>query len=109
MPKPFKPNKPMIENFLKKMEDPEYAKKYHERRLKRMMEDPEFLDKIQGAEYIPSRKQFTFCVDNVDLFQTENEVKAMGHVTYGYSLQQKVHMRYLEIVNFKMTSKGITP
>jgi hypothetical protein len=92
--------------FAQKMNnDSEFAAEYEARKQakaeKRRSTSNFDYDKA-GGEYVPTKAQYDFCFNNMDLFVTNEEETAANMVMSGYSCNEKVHHDYIHIVNEKI-------
>ncbi len=99
----WKPNKTARREFAEKMQnDVEFKQNYEEKKLKKEEKKratSKFDYKTAGGNYIPTKEQLEFCLNNENLFQTMEERTARNEVIYGYSVREKIHHDNIHIVN----------
>ena len=59
-----------------------------------------------GGNYVPTKAQHDFCIENMDLFVTEEEKNACNDVMFGYSTNEKIRHDNIHIVNEKIRAKN---
>ena len=103
----WKPSKAQKREFAEKMQNPEFAQAYNQRKedkAKKRREGSKFDYNSAGGMYIPTREQHDFCFANMHLFVTNEEIEAMNMVMSCYSINEKCHHDYIHIVNEKRRS-----
>ena len=100
----WKPSASQKREFAQNMQNEEFKTNYYARKevkkIKRI-NTSEFDYTTAGGNYVPTREQHNFCLDNFDLFETQTEINAMNIVLIGYATNEKVHHDYIHIVNEK--------
>lgn len=100
----WKPSKSQRREFAIKMQDPDekaaYEAKKEEKAQKRRATSSFDYNKA-GGNYVPTEEQFNFCLSNMHLFITPEEINAANWVMSGYTCNEKVHHDYIHIVNEK--------
>ena len=103
----WKPNATQRKAFAQKMLDPVEQQAYTDRKEKRDRRSREYRQLAQerhGETFIPTIRQYHFCFDSPDLFNTAEEQEAMCEVLYGYTCKEEIAQCHLDIVNEMMYS-----
>lgn len=101
----WKPNASQRKAFAEKMQDPEEARAYEARKEEKAAKrraGSKFNYQTAGGNYVPTKAQHDFAMENSHLAVTMEEQTAFNDVIYGYSCQEKVHHDYIHIVNEKI-------
>jgi hypothetical protein len=101
----WRPNASQKRAFAEKMQNPDEAKAYGERKAAKEAErrsGSAFDYNTAGGYYVPTQAQFDFCLANMDLFVTPEEISAANQIMSGYSANEKVHHDLIHIVNEKI-------
>jgi hypothetical protein len=101
----WKPSASQRKEFALKMQDPEEAAAYSQRkeaRAEKRRSTSKYDYLTAGGSYIPTLQQHNFVFDNMHLFQTVEETEAANQILYGYSCQEKISHDHIHIVNEKM-------
>lgn len=101
----WRPSKKAKREFAEKMQNPEYAIAYYERkrqREERRRAESRFDYRTAGGSYVPTKAQVHFCRSNSHLFTTPEEIEAMNAVLVAYYNSEKVEHDMIHIVNEKI-------
>ena len=102
--KKWQPSKAQKREFAQKMQDPEFAQAYTQRKedkANKRRDGSNFDYNSAGGMYVPTKEQHDFCFRNIHLFETPEEQTAMNIVMSSYSINEKCHHDYIHIVNEK--------
>jgi len=98
----WKPNASQRKAFAAKMQDPDEAQAYEQRKINkadRRRAGSKFDYKSAGGSYIPTLDQYNFCSNGFGIGLTPEQYIAFNDVMYGYVCQEKVHHDQIHIVN----------
>jgi len=99
----WRPSKTQAREFAKKMkEDEEFANAYYERKIAKQEKNrtsSKFDYDSAGGYYVPTESQYDFCMKNMHLFKTDDELSAMNKVICSYMNNMKTHHDDIHIVN----------
>lgn len=102
----WKPSKTARREFAERMQnDKEFADNYYarkEKKLKKNRATSKFNYNTAGGNYIPTKSQYEFCMNNTNLFKTSEEKKAINIVIFGYTNHEKVHHDFIHVINEKI-------
>jgi hypothetical protein len=98
----WRPSKTARREFAQKMNnDPEFANEYNARKQakeEKKRSTSAFDYQKAGGEYVPTKAQHDFCLENMGQF-VPSEIEAANQILYGYSCNEKVHHDYIHIIN----------
>ena len=100
----WKPSKSQRREFAIRMQNPEEQAAYEARKKERANKrraTSSFDYNTAGGEYIPTKEQFNFVYEHMELFTTPEELNAANIVLSGYTSNEKVHHDYIHIINEK--------
>lgn len=100
----WKPNKSQREAFKTRMADPKEKEAYElakEQKMANKRSKSKFDYKTAGGFYVPTKEQYEFVMQNMDLFKTDEEITAANIVVGGFSCNEKVNHDFIHIVNEK--------
>jgi hypothetical protein len=100
----WKPSALQKREFANNMKNEEFVNEYYAKReakVDKRRSTSQFDYNAAGGNYVPTREQYIFCVDNINQFETREEIDAMNFVMSGYVMNEKVHHDYIHIVNEK--------
>lgn len=100
----WKPSKAQKKEFAENMQNPDFAQAYHKRKedkAKKRREASNFDYATAGGQYVPTKAQHDFCLNNNHLFADGVEQDAANEVMYGYTCQEKINHDFIHIVNEK--------
>ncbi len=101
--KTWKPSKQQAREFAQKMQDPEFAKEYYERKAKRAEKrraNSNYDYSSAGGYYIPTEIQYLTAMQLLQKNDIDDITKeACNKVIYGYTTKEKIHHDYIHIIN----------
>jgi len=110
MPYKWKPSASQKKAFAQRMQDPlskaAYEKSKRDREDKRRATS-KFDYSSAGGQYVPTKAQYEFAMNNMNLFKTAEEKASANDVIYGYNSNEKVHHDSIHVVNEKMRNSGM--
>ena len=99
----WKPSKQQAREFAQKMQDPEFAKEYYERKAKRAEKrraNSNYDYSSAGGYYVPTEIQYLTAMQLLQSNELDNNIKeACNQVIYGYTNKEKIHHDYIHIIN----------
>lgn len=104
----WKPSKAQKKDFAIKMQNPEFATAYEktrEEKARKKREKSEFDYSSAGGFYLPTKRQYEFCIEYPELFITSQENIARDNIIFGFTCQEKMNHDYIHIVNEKIRSR----
>ena len=105
-----KPSASQRKAFAQKMQDPDEQLAYikrKEEKLEKKRSTSKYDYKTAGGEYVPTKVQYDFVINNMEQFVSGDEKDAANMVIYGYVNNEKIHHDNIHIVNEKIRSKSI--
>ena len=106
----WKPSVSQRKAFAQKMQDPDEQLAYikrKEEKLEKKRSTSKYDYKTAGGEYVPTKVQYDFVINNMEQFVSRDEKDAANMVIYGYVNNEKIHHDNIHIVNEKIRSKSI--
>jgi hypothetical protein len=106
----WKPSASQRKAFAQKMQDPDEQLAYIKRKedkLEKKRSTSKYDYKTAGGEYVPTKAQHDFVINNMGQFVSSDEKDAANMVIYGYVNNEKIHHDNIHIVNEKIRSKSI--
>jgi hypothetical protein len=106
----WKPSASQRKAFAQKMQDPDEQLAYikrKEEKLEKKRSTSKYDYKTAGGEYVPTKAQYDFVINNMEQFVSSDEKDAANMVIYGYVNNEKIHHDNIHIVNEKIRSKSI--
>ena len=100
----WRPSKSARREFAQRMQDPAEKAAYEGRQAEKAAKrraGSKFDYSSAGGYYVPTREQYVFCAENMNLFETAQEQDALNFVMSAYTLNEKVHHDFIHIVNEK--------
>jgi predicted nucleotidyltransferase component of viral defense system len=92
----WKPNATQRREFAQRMQDPVEREAYEKRKAEKKL-----YDNWKYKDFIPTKEQFNFCLNHMNLFVTQDEINAMNLLMSAYTSNEKVNHCYIHIVNEK--------
>lgn len=102
----WKPSASQRRAFAERMKDPEEKKLYEQRKIahsEKRRSKSKFDYNSAGGNYVPTKEQRDFCMNNMHLFSV-GEQEAANMVIFGYDNQEKVDHDMIHVVNEKRRS-----
>ena len=100
----WKPSKAQRKEFAIRMQNQEEKASYEERKVQKANKrksNSKYDYQTAGGNYVQTREQHDFCLNNMALFTSASEIEAANMVMFGFNCQEKVHHDYIHIVNEK--------
>lgn len=107
----WKPSASQRRAFAEKMQDPIEKEAYEERkrnRDKKRQSTSQFDYNKAGGNYIPTKEQYDFCYNKMELFITNDEKNAANMIMYGFTCNEKIHHDFIHIINEKRRKQQST-
>jgi len=92
----WKPNASQRREFAERMRNPEEKQAYEQKKIEKGL-----YDNWKDKDFVPTKEQNDFCLNNMNLFTTRQEKEAVNFVIGGYSLNEKINHCYIHIINEK--------
>lgn len=92
----WKPSASQRREFAEKMQNPEEKQAYEDRKREKRL-----YDNWKDKDFVPTKEQNDFCIQNIDKFETSEELEAANMVMSAYGCNEKVNHCYIHIVNEK--------
>lgn len=105
----WKPSKAQRKEFAIRMQNQEEKASYEERKVQKANKrksNSKYDYQTAGGRYVPTKEQHDFCLNNMALFATSEEVDAANMVMSGFVCNERVHHDYIHIVNEKRRSQN---
>ena len=99
--KRWKPSKNQRNEFAEKMQNPEFAKTYYERKAAREAKKRAtslFDYESAGGMYLATEYQFDFCMKNYGNL-TKEQKEAADMVMFSFNCKEKIHHDSIHIIN----------
>lgn len=106
----WSPSKSQKREFAIRMQDEKEREAYEERKIQKAEKrrsGSKFDYNTAGGFYVPTKAQFDFCLSNINLFKTPQEINALNMVMSAYTCNEKTHHDYIHIVNEKIRSVNV--
>jgi len=100
--KKWTPSKTARREFAAKMQDPEYAAAYYQRKEERAAKrraKSAYDYTTAGGMYIATAEQYMFCMANENMFTMMEQQIARNQVVMSYTCGMKIHHDSIHIVN----------
>lgn len=101
----WKPSASQRREFAQRMQNPEEKAAYEKRKedkLNNKRAGSKFDYNSAGGNYVPTKNQYDFVMNHMDLFNTDEESDAANQIMFGYVNNEKVHHDNIHIVNEKI-------
>lgn len=98
----WKPSASQRRAFAERMKDPNEKAAYEARKVARVEKrraSSQFDYETAGGQYVPTREQYDYCMQNMHLADTPAVENAFNSVIYGFTCREKVPHDHIHMVN----------